>query len=267
MTPSIGSYIGGSLSLVVIVVALGFGAFHLRSWIVPRYTGALARLAELVLAAAAFVLILQVLGSFGLLRAGWIPAACAIAGVGSGLLARAKARASRSRGADQRPAHHPGRAADRGRSRVLDRGGMEPADASLPRPRHVRRRQRLVPHADLGPVRAGGVDRLASLHRSAATGGLVLPAHLRALERRRDRDVRLRLPGIADEPRLARRWIPRSLVRRTPVRARTSDGRLRRAGLQLGVDVGDAGRGGAQRHDDPGAAPCPRRLSPERPRA
>ena len=94
MTPSIGSYIGGSLSLVVIVVALGFGAFHLRSWIVPRYTGALARLAELVLAAAAFVLILQVLGSFGLLRAGWIPAACAIAGVGSGLLARAKARAA-----------------------------------------------------------------------------------------------------------------------------------------------------------------------------
>ena len=92
MRPGLDSYLGGSLSLVIVAATLGFGAYQLRRWIVPGYSGALARLAELILATALLVLTLQLLGSVGLLRAGWIPAACAVVGVAAGTLGRAKAR-------------------------------------------------------------------------------------------------------------------------------------------------------------------------------
>jgi hypothetical protein len=92
LTPSLDSYLAGSLSLVVIVAALGFGAYHLRRWIVPELSGAVARLAEAVLGLSLLVLTLQLVGTVGLLRAGWIPAACAVIGVGAGLLARPRAR-------------------------------------------------------------------------------------------------------------------------------------------------------------------------------
>ena len=93
MTPSLGSYLAGSLSLVLIAAALGFGAYNLRRWITPEFRGAPARLVELVLAVALLVLALQLVGTVGLLSAGWIPAACVVAGVGAGLLGRARAPA------------------------------------------------------------------------------------------------------------------------------------------------------------------------------
>ena len=42
MTPSFGSYIGGSLALIGIVAAVGLGGYWLRRWIVPEFSGALA---------------------------------------------------------------------------------------------------------------------------------------------------------------------------------------------------------------------------------
>ena len=90
--PGLGSYLEGSVSVVVIVAALGWGAYHLRRWFLPSYTGPLARLAELVLAATLGVLTLQALGTLGQLRAGWIPAACAAVGIAAGLIGRARAR-------------------------------------------------------------------------------------------------------------------------------------------------------------------------------
>ena len=46
MTPSFGSYLVGCLAVIGIVAALGLGGYWLRRWIVPEFSGALARLAE-----------------------------------------------------------------------------------------------------------------------------------------------------------------------------------------------------------------------------
>ena len=72
MTPSFGAYLAGSLSLVAIVASLGFGGYWLRRWIVPEFSGALARLAEVTLGVVLFVLALYLLGSVSLLREGWV---------------------------------------------------------------------------------------------------------------------------------------------------------------------------------------------------
>ena len=61
MTPSFGAYVAGSLSLVAMIASLGFGGYWLRRWIVPEFSGALARLAEIVLGVALFVLTLYLL--------------------------------------------------------------------------------------------------------------------------------------------------------------------------------------------------------------
>ncbi len=91
MTPTLGAYLGGCLALIAMAAALGFGGFWLRRWIVPEFTGSLARLADITLAIALFILTLQVLGIIGILRRGWIIAGCIAVGVGVALLARAKA--------------------------------------------------------------------------------------------------------------------------------------------------------------------------------
>ncbi|HET8814430.1 MAG TPA: hypothetical protein VFM51_05685 [Solirubrobacterales bacterium] len=91
MAPSFGSYIAGCLALIGIVAALGLGGYWLRRWIVPEFTGALARLAEATIAIALLVVCLQVLGSLSLLYFGWIVVLCIGAGLGSAWLGRAKA--------------------------------------------------------------------------------------------------------------------------------------------------------------------------------
>lgn len=91
MAPSFGSYIAGCLALIGIVAALGLGGYWLRRWIVPEFTGALARLAEITIAVALLIVCLQVLGSLGILYFGWIVALCVAAGLGAAWLGRAKA--------------------------------------------------------------------------------------------------------------------------------------------------------------------------------
>lgn len=91
MTPSFGAYVAGSLSLVAIIASLGFGGYWLRRWIVPEFSGALARLAEVVLGVALFVCCLYLLGTFSLLREGWIVSLSILAGAAAGLLGRARA--------------------------------------------------------------------------------------------------------------------------------------------------------------------------------
>src|SRR3954454_1610381 len=91
MTPSFGAYLAGSLSLVAIVASLGFGGYWLRRWIVPEFSGALARLAEGVLGGALFVVGMYLLGSVGLLREGWLIAASILLGIAAGLLGRSRA--------------------------------------------------------------------------------------------------------------------------------------------------------------------------------
>jgi hypothetical protein len=91
MTPSFGAYVAGSLSLVAMGVSLGFGGYWLRRWIVPEFSGALARLAEIVLAVALLVLSLYFLGSVTLLREGWIVSLSIVVGLAAGLIARTRA--------------------------------------------------------------------------------------------------------------------------------------------------------------------------------
>ena len=81
MTPSFGSYIGGCLAVIGIVAALGLGGYWLRRWIVPEFSGALARLADATLAVALLVLSLQLLGTLSILRLGWIVLVCIAVGL------------------------------------------------------------------------------------------------------------------------------------------------------------------------------------------
>jgi hypothetical protein len=91
VAPSFGSYIAGCLALVGIISALGLGAYWLRRWIVPEFTGALARLADATIAIALLVVCLQILGSLSLLYFGWIVVLCVGVGIGAAWLGRAKA--------------------------------------------------------------------------------------------------------------------------------------------------------------------------------
>jgi len=86
VTPSLGSYIGGCLATVGIVSALALGAYWLRRWIVPEFSGALARLADATIAFALLILALQLLGSLSILTLGWTVVVCIATGLGAAAL-------------------------------------------------------------------------------------------------------------------------------------------------------------------------------------
>jgi hypothetical protein len=88
VTPSFGSYIGGCFAVIGIVSAVGLGGYWLRRWIVPEFSGALARLAEATLAVALLVLSLELLGSLSILYLGWIVVVCIGVGLGAAGLGR-----------------------------------------------------------------------------------------------------------------------------------------------------------------------------------
>jgi hypothetical protein len=83
VTPSFASYIGGCFAVIGIVSALGLGGYWLRRWIVPEFSGALARLADATVGTGLLILSLELLGSLSILRLGWIVVVC----IGVGLLA------------------------------------------------------------------------------------------------------------------------------------------------------------------------------------
>jgi hypothetical protein len=72
VAPSFGSYIAGSLAVIGILAALGLGGYWLRRWIVPEFSGALARLADATLAVALLLISLEILGTLSILEFGWI---------------------------------------------------------------------------------------------------------------------------------------------------------------------------------------------------
>jgi hypothetical protein len=71
VAPSFGSYIVGCLAVIGIVAAVGLGGYWLRRWIVPEFSGALARLADVVIAVGLLVLSLEILGTLSILTLGW----------------------------------------------------------------------------------------------------------------------------------------------------------------------------------------------------
>ena len=83
MTPSLGSYIGGCFAVIGIVSAVGLGGYWLRRWIVPEFSGALARLADATIAVALLVVSLELLGTLSILTVGWIVVVCIAVGLAS----------------------------------------------------------------------------------------------------------------------------------------------------------------------------------------
>jgi hypothetical protein len=86
VTPSFGSYIGGCLAAIGIVSAVGLGGYWLRRWIVPEFSGALARLADATIAVALLILALQLLGSLSILSLGWTVVVCVAVGLAAAAL-------------------------------------------------------------------------------------------------------------------------------------------------------------------------------------
>jgi hypothetical protein len=95
VTPSFGSYIGGCLATIGIVAAVGLGGYWLRRWIVPEFSGALARLADATIAVALLVLALELLGTLSILTVGWTIVVPIAVGLGAALLGWLKAPSER----------------------------------------------------------------------------------------------------------------------------------------------------------------------------
>ncbi len=91
-----GAYLVGALELSLLVAALAFGAYRVRALVLAGWSGAPARLAEIVLGVVGLIWISEVLGTFGAFTEGAILAAMVVVGVGAGLVATAIA--------DRRPA-------------------------------------------------------------------------------------------------------------------------------------------------------------------
>ncbi|MEK6272833.1 MAG: hypothetical protein AABM42_09320 [Actinomycetota bacterium] len=105
-TLTVGAYLGGALELALVVAALAFGAHRVRILLLPGWSGAPARLAEVVLAVAGLIWVCEALGTFGGFEEGAVVGALAVAGLAAGLIATrlAAGRAVRPAAAPPTPA-------------------------------------------------------------------------------------------------------------------------------------------------------------------
>src|SRR3954447_21892126 len=85
---STGRYLLGAAELAVIATALGLGAYHLRALLAPAWTGALARLAEIVIGISMLILVSELLGVLGLFKEVPLLIGLVAAGVGVTFWAR-----------------------------------------------------------------------------------------------------------------------------------------------------------------------------------
>ena len=83
-----GAYLVGVVELAALLGALAFGAYRVRALLLPDWTGAPARLAEVVLGATALLWISEVAGTFGGFKEYVILGAGIAVGLGAGLIAR-----------------------------------------------------------------------------------------------------------------------------------------------------------------------------------
>ncbi|HEV7616351.1 MAG TPA: hypothetical protein VGO36_08980 [Solirubrobacterales bacterium] len=83
---SLGSYLLGVAQVALVAISLGFGAYRLRSRLMPAWEGAPARLVEAIVAVTLLVWISEVLGLFGLLYAGALVGASALVALATALL-------------------------------------------------------------------------------------------------------------------------------------------------------------------------------------
>src|SRR3954452_7704824 len=85
---SFGDYLQGSVELIAMAAAPGCAALGLRGRLLPGWSGASARLAEIVLGLSLLVVIAELVGVVGLYYPGWLLLATLIVGVGVGTALR-----------------------------------------------------------------------------------------------------------------------------------------------------------------------------------
>ena len=206
---STGAYLLSVLALGLVAVSMAVAGRTLRRALLPGWSGAPSLLASGVLGLGTLIVLSELLGLFGLLDGVLLTAACVIVGAGALRIepmlmspdAKAALAGAGPRDARPAPSWELWVAVALRARRRRSVGRADPARA---RPRHLRRRLALVPHAVRGSHRADGVGDRPAVHRPALPE-LVLPAELRAAARRRPAAARRRLPLAAAEPRLARR--------------------------------------------------------------
>jgi hypothetical protein len=89
---SLGDYLQGSIELIVLAAAMGFAAVALRGRLLPGWSGASARLAEVVLGLSLLVVTAELVGVVGLYRPGWVLLAAIVVGFGIGWALRVPRR-------------------------------------------------------------------------------------------------------------------------------------------------------------------------------
>ncbi|MFL5333521.1 MAG: hypothetical protein ACJ8H8_10170, partial [Geminicoccaceae bacterium] len=85
---SFGDYLQGSIELIAVAAAIAYAAVGLRGRLLPGWSGASARLSEVVLGLSLLVVILELVGVVGLYRPGWVLLAAVVVGVGIGVMLR-----------------------------------------------------------------------------------------------------------------------------------------------------------------------------------
>jgi hypothetical protein len=85
---SFGHYLAGSIELIAVAAAMGFAAVGMRGRFLPGWSGASARLAEVVLGLSLLVVILELVGVVGLYRPGWVLLVALLVGGGIGFALR-----------------------------------------------------------------------------------------------------------------------------------------------------------------------------------
>src|SRR4051794_26640996 len=81
-----GDYLVGAVELLALAAALAFGAYRVRSLLLPGWSGAPARLAEIVLGVTALVWISEILGTFGWFHELTVLAVTIVVGIGAGVV-------------------------------------------------------------------------------------------------------------------------------------------------------------------------------------
>jgi hypothetical protein len=104
---STSQYLLGVGELVAIAATLGLGAYYVRALIVPGWSGALARLAEITLGISSLIVISELLGLLGLFEEVPLVLACSLLGLGAAWWARRHAVPSEQ--AHESPAVKPSR--------------------------------------------------------------------------------------------------------------------------------------------------------------
>src|SRR3954453_9336816 len=85
---AVGHYVIGVVELAAVVAALAFGAYRVRALLLPGWSGAPARLTEIVLGVTALVWVSEALGTFGGFEEYAVLGTVIVVGVAAGLIAQ-----------------------------------------------------------------------------------------------------------------------------------------------------------------------------------